>query len=386
MKIHTVTNGETVHEIAKKYGVAPTKIIENNGLKFPDRLTVGQKLLILTPTRTYTVRGGDTVEKICARFATERAALYKNNPALWESGNVYPEQVLALKYDTPMHGDLSVNGYFYSGCKISRLREIIPYLNYLTVSAAVAEKGRLRRLTDDAALITEANAHGVKALFRIYDTAEYSEVAERDAGYIKSVAELVKKLGYSGIVAVFPNLTENEFIGEVLESYKSILNEYELLLFCEVDGNKKYKPTHSADGYLFSYEKCQLKDIPAFAEGEAKAYAEYSEKQDTQYSFIDLPSVAFCESGEIPYSSAEDDAVRNWREIKYDCEKMICKYERKRRSGEESVIFPSLENIKARLEVCSKLGFCGVSIDIMRSSTAEIMLLSKSSVSPKCNL
>ena len=42
--------------------------VENNGLVNPDRISVGQKLLILTPTRTYTVRGGDTLEKISRRF------------------------------------------------------------------------------------------------------------------------------------------------------------------------------------------------------------------------------------------------------------------------------------------------------------------------------
>ena len=46
MIIHTVKTGDTVFNIARKYGVAPHKIIENNELLNPDRLTVGEKLLI----------------------------------------------------------------------------------------------------------------------------------------------------------------------------------------------------------------------------------------------------------------------------------------------------------------------------------------------------
>ena len=68
MVIHTVKSGETLYKISKLYGVSPAKIIENNGLRHPDRLSVGKKLLILTPTKSYTVRGGDTIERIARRF------------------------------------------------------------------------------------------------------------------------------------------------------------------------------------------------------------------------------------------------------------------------------------------------------------------------------
>ena len=63
MIIHTVSQGETIFKIARKYSVQPTKIIEDNGLE-GDRLTTGQELLILTPTRTVTVRGGDTLASL----------------------------------------------------------------------------------------------------------------------------------------------------------------------------------------------------------------------------------------------------------------------------------------------------------------------------------
>ena len=82
MHIHTVKEGETVFHIARKYGVSPAKIIENNGLINPDRISVGQKLLILTPTRTYTVRGGDTLKKISRRFGVKERCILRANPYL----------------------------------------------------------------------------------------------------------------------------------------------------------------------------------------------------------------------------------------------------------------------------------------------------------------
>ena len=56
MQIHRVKEGESIYSIAREYGVHPSKIIENNGIRNPSRLTVGRELLILIPTRTYTAR------------------------------------------------------------------------------------------------------------------------------------------------------------------------------------------------------------------------------------------------------------------------------------------------------------------------------------------
>mgnify|MGYP003310964163 CR=1 FL=1 len=110
MFIHTVTPSETLYHIARKYGVAPTKIIEANGLENPDRLSVGDKLVIITPTRTYTVRGGDTLEKISRRFGIPIKEILKNNPSLMGGDKIYPEELLTLKQDAPRHGSALING------------------------------------------------------------------------------------------------------------------------------------------------------------------------------------------------------------------------------------------------------------------------------------
>ena len=82
MNIHTVKPGETIFKIAREHSSSPMKIIENNDLENPDRLSVGQELLILNPTRTYTVRGADTLDKIKDRFKVEKEKLHAYNPYL----------------------------------------------------------------------------------------------------------------------------------------------------------------------------------------------------------------------------------------------------------------------------------------------------------------
>lgn len=48
---HTASPGDTIADIAKKYGVRAKDIIEANGLKDANRITAGQKLIIPRPAR-----------------------------------------------------------------------------------------------------------------------------------------------------------------------------------------------------------------------------------------------------------------------------------------------------------------------------------------------
>ena len=385
MKIHTVNEHETLYEIARLYGTHPTKIAENNGLTDTERLTVGQKLLILPPTRTYTTKSGDTTERIAARFGVDEKRLYKFNPCLWGERRLKENRILALCYDAPTVSDLAVNGYYYCGCTETRLREILPYLNYLTVSAAVADGERIRRSCDGKAALREAKAQGVKCIFRICDGAPYERIWERGEEYAEGVCELARSLGYDGLTIGYARASEHPEYESLVERYKRAAERRGLFLFAEVDGNRHYTASHSADGYIFSYEKLGENPIPSFEDGEKRAINEYAERQESTYGFLELPSLAHTDGGEIDYALAAREGARAQKKIEYDEAAMVCRYKRKTKSGEQSVVFASLENVKARLELCSELGFRGVSIDIMRVPTALIMLLATSAVSPRCN-
>ena len=64
MTIYTVKSGDSIYSIAREYGVPSSRIITDNFLTNPGRLVVGQDLVILFPTQTHTVRGGDTLDSI----------------------------------------------------------------------------------------------------------------------------------------------------------------------------------------------------------------------------------------------------------------------------------------------------------------------------------
>ncbi|GMA57797.1 hypothetical protein GCM10025858_23000 [Alicyclobacillus sacchari] len=48
MLIHVVERGDTLWQLARMYGVAPQTIVTLNGISNPDRLVVGQSLVIPT--------------------------------------------------------------------------------------------------------------------------------------------------------------------------------------------------------------------------------------------------------------------------------------------------------------------------------------------------
>lgn len=65
---YTVKPGDTVHFIARTYGVSPTSIIQASGLSNPDLLRIGQVLTIpAQPGYLYRVQPGETLDQIASR-------------------------------------------------------------------------------------------------------------------------------------------------------------------------------------------------------------------------------------------------------------------------------------------------------------------------------
>jgi lysozyme len=79
---HVVTAGETIHSIAERYKVSISELVNAN----PQLLSVGCKLTIpdqiaspTTPARTHTVKAGDTLYDIARKYGTTIAALAARN-------------------------------------------------------------------------------------------------------------------------------------------------------------------------------------------------------------------------------------------------------------------------------------------------------------------
>ena len=210
MTIHVVKPGDTLYAIARRYDVPMQRIITDNGLHEPARLTPGQALLILQPRRTYTVRQGDTLGDIAVRAGMTVFELWQNNPQLGGNDRIYPGQQLVLAYEGAKKGALAVNGYTYPNIARAVLRKTLPYLTYLSVfSFGVQPDGSLTCI-DDRGLPAAAREFGAVPLMVLTTLAEdgtfSGERASRLLGDPAAQEKLIENLlsclparGYGGV-------------------------------------------------------------------------------------------------------------------------------------------------------------------------------------------
>ena len=371
MQIHTVKNGDTIFKIAREYTTSPMKIIENNELENPDRLAVGKELLILNPTRTYNVRGSDTLRRIADRFGIKYSSLLTQNPSLAGTDKIYPGQILTIKHDAPSYGMAAINGYYYGHTKKDRAAYVIPYLTYLTVSIGKrTAKDEIKLLFDDTEILDMAKRSDKKTFMRVYDI--YEDFSD---SYADSLMLIAKTHGYDGIVlaAYKAAKTEPEKYSEFLLKLKRKLMECDLLLFTELDGNRGDIIKDCADGYIIMHDGttdgARLEDYSK----------RFSDCMEASKGYMEIPTSAYVGDEAITISEAEGLAYKNGCEIKRDNDSGKCFFDiNKYKFGNKEtkrVEYESLENIKARLALAGELGFMGFHFDIMNIPTEYLMLL-----------
>jgi murein DD-endopeptidase MepM/ murein hydrolase activator NlpD len=94
-----VQRGDTVDNIARRYGLSPQAIIDANALRDPYDLTRGQRL-ILPPSTKHVVSPGETVSSIARAYGVSRQAIVDAND-IGAPDSLYPGQRLAIPYAGP---------------------------------------------------------------------------------------------------------------------------------------------------------------------------------------------------------------------------------------------------------------------------------------------
>lgn len=103
---YTVRKGDTLVDIARRFGTTPQEITRINNLRNQNQISIGQKLIIpsktdtLTPqTLTYTVRRGDTLWDIAKKFDTTPTKIAQIN-GIKRAGLLRPGQKLKIQKGT----------------------------------------------------------------------------------------------------------------------------------------------------------------------------------------------------------------------------------------------------------------------------------------------
>ena len=98
---YTVRRGDTLSSIAARYDSTVSAISGTNDLSNPNLIYVGERLLIPTVRQyngtTYTVRSGDTLSEIAARYHISVASLVNENN-IANPNLIYPGQILKINY------------------------------------------------------------------------------------------------------------------------------------------------------------------------------------------------------------------------------------------------------------------------------------------------
>lgn len=228
MIIHVVKPGESLYSIARFYGASPNKVATENELSDPNRLVIGQTLVITEGTSRHRVQPGQTIYQIANQYGVSISAIRAANPQITNIALIYPGQIINIPIRQQKRGTIEVNGYAFPNINVDVLRKTLPYLTYLSIfSYEVNPDGTFKPINDQA-LITTAKAANVAPLMVITNISEggfSSDLAKTiltnktiQDKLLNNVIENMKNKGYHGLDVDF------EFIyPENREDYNNFL-------------------------------------------------------------------------------------------------------------------------------------------------------------------
>ena len=210
MTIHVVGAGESAYTIALDYGVSAERLIQENGITDPNRLAVGQTLVIQYPETVHRIAPGDTLTGIARQYGVTVNQLLRNNRGLAGRNLLIPGEDLVISYQQAKYGEMSVNGYAYPFIEQELLLNTLPYLTYLTpFTYGFTAEGELVDL-DDQELIARSWEFGVGPLMHLSTLTEeggfsndLAHIALNDLAVqerlIQNVLETIQRKGYYGL-------------------------------------------------------------------------------------------------------------------------------------------------------------------------------------------
>ncbi len=164
MQIHVVQQNQSLFGIAQAYGTTVDELIEANEIPNPDRLVVGQTLVIPIVGRFYWVQPGDSLWTIANRFSLSYQQLASINgiPAnqpLRVGMRLYIPQL--PKEEAEFNAYVEPRGTTVAPNLVESARDAAPYLTYLAPFSFQAQRdGTLKEplLNDFPSIATANNA------------------------------------------------------------------------------------------------------------------------------------------------------------------------------------------------------------------------------------
>ena len=247
--IYTVKAGDSV------YRITTNDIVYANQLSNPDRLAIGQALVIPVDYFEYTVKRGDSLYSIARRYNLTVSQLLEANPSITNPSMIFIGQSIRVPAGNKVIRSIDVNGYAFPNIRDDALNNALPNLTFLSIfSYQVREDGSVVPINDQG-LINTAWNNNVKPFMVItnigesggfnsdlastilYDENikntlinnviqilneknyagldidfEYVYPSDREAynNFLRVVADRIKPLGYILTTAVAPKISANQ--------------------------------------------------------------------------------------------------------------------------------------------------------------------------------
>ncbi len=209
MDIYVVKKGDTLGNIAALFGVSAGLLAAANGIAPEETLVVGQTLVVRYPDRLHTVSSGDTVYSVAKRYGISVTELFQRNYVLGGQNRLYRDQTLVISYADEPEKSIGVNGYAYPFINMQLLDSALPYMTYLTpFTYGIGAEGQLIEL-DDSELLAAAGYYRAATLMHLSSLTEEGRFSNDRSSMILRDAQLRARL----IDAVIETLQRKNFFG-----------------------------------------------------------------------------------------------------------------------------------------------------------------------------
>ena len=169
--IYTLQPGDSVYSISQRYGVSSREIILQNQLENPDRLVVGQALVIPIETIRHVVTAGQTLYSLARGYGVPLDQVLAANPGI-DPSRLQIGQTVNIPAGAMDKRTIDVNGYAFPNIRDITLRSTLPYLTFLSIfSYQVRADGSLVPI-DDQRLINTARQYNVAPMMVITNILE----------------------------------------------------------------------------------------------------------------------------------------------------------------------------------------------------------------------
>lgn len=209
MIIYTVKSGDTVYGIAQKYGVGTEQLIRINNLTEPNKLLIGQSLIIPSEYRSYFVENGDSIFSIARNYSVSEQDIIRIN-SLSFPYTIYPGMELLIPRSNEPKRIIETNGYAYTDISEQTIRNLSPYLTYMSIfSYKINADGGLNSINDDR-IISICKQNGIAPIMVCTNTTEGGGFSEDTISIvlndnsikttlINNIIDTAMRKGYRGV-------------------------------------------------------------------------------------------------------------------------------------------------------------------------------------------